>query len=570
MKTITRRIAATILMAAMFMAANGSSPTFLAKAAPAAKAEGGGGDVAGEKNPLHPVAVSAFKNGLAFVLRQGEVSLDDGKGVITAVPQATLGTLWISATDAGTSMDEVVAGRTRIDRARPIANMGELILANVGRTLTLIDGRQKEYTGEIVGLTYSENYQPKPDEAPVVPKPMPEMVLIKVNGKTMALKLYSIEDVILPEDSKLMVAADYADAASLRFKVRGASSKANLTMGYLEKGLGWTPSYLVSLTDDHTAQITMQSVVVNDAEPLKDAEVFFVVGVPNFQYSNMASPMSLQGHLLDYMQLASNGPRRDLYSNALKAQSYAQTVEVSAASPAVDLNGNVENLNGSPEEDLFLYSRKGVTLAMGERGMYNVFSAAVNYEHVYEWQVRDPLRVDAYGNVQQGYAQQDQDAGQEVWHSIRLKDTTNYPWTSAPAMVIRNNKPLSQDTLNYTPKGASSNLKLTIASDVRAQSKELEIAREPGKPDTYTGYHYQVVTVEGTLKIRNHKSKDLKLNISKIIRGEVKTQSEGGTNQRLAEGINAMNPLSELKWEVSVEAGSEKEIKYQYRVWVRG
>jgi hypothetical protein len=69
---------------------------------------------------------------------------------------------------------------------------------------------------------------------------------------------------------------------SERFKIKGAAGHANLTMGYLEHGLGWTPSYLVSLQDDKTAQITMQAVLVNDAEDLKDTDFFFMAGVPNF------------------------------------------------------------------------------------------------------------------------------------------------------------------------------------------------------------------------------------------------------------------------------------------------
>ena len=75
---------------------------------------------------------------------------------------------------------------------------------------------------------------------------------------------------------------------ALRFKIRGASGHANLTMGYLEHGLGWTPSYLVSLKDDQTALITMQSVLVDDVEDLKDTDLFFVVGVPNFAYANIS------------------------------------------------------------------------------------------------------------------------------------------------------------------------------------------------------------------------------------------------------------------------------------------
>jgi len=42
------------------------------------------------------VAVAAFKNGLAFVVRQGEVQLQSGIGRITPIPNATLGTLWLA------------------------------------------------------------------------------------------------------------------------------------------------------------------------------------------------------------------------------------------------------------------------------------------------------------------------------------------------------------------------------------------------------------------------------------------------------------------------------------------
>ena len=59
---------------------------------------------------------------------------------------------------------------------------------------------------------------------------------------------------------------------------------------------------MISLTDDKTAQITMQAVVMDDAEDLNNADVFFVVGVPNFVYSETPSPMSLQQNLLSFMK----------------------------------------------------------------------------------------------------------------------------------------------------------------------------------------------------------------------------------------------------------------------------
>ena len=59
----------------------------------------------------------------------------------------------------------------------------------------------------------------------------------------------------------------------------------------------------------------------------------------------------------------------------------------------------MDDLSSAPEEDLFLYSRSGVTLAKGERASYNVFSGNIAYEHLYNWEVEDQPRVDAMGNV---------------------------------------------------------------------------------------------------------------------------------------------------------------------------
>ena len=42
------------------------------------------------------VAVGAFKNGLAFVVRQGNVRLQSGVGRVTPIPNATFGTLWLA------------------------------------------------------------------------------------------------------------------------------------------------------------------------------------------------------------------------------------------------------------------------------------------------------------------------------------------------------------------------------------------------------------------------------------------------------------------------------------------
>ena len=122
-----------------------------------------------------------------------------------------------------------------------------------------------------------------------------------MDKRLMAFPLGGISMASLPEDAILRESFDRQSQA-LRLKVKGGSNKEKLSMGYLEHGLGWTPSYLISLTDDTNAQITMQAVVTDDAEDLQNAELFFVVGVPNFAYANTLSPMSLQQTLVDFMK----------------------------------------------------------------------------------------------------------------------------------------------------------------------------------------------------------------------------------------------------------------------------
>ena len=525
------------------------------------------------------VAVAAFKNGLAFVVRQGMIRLQSGVGRITPIPNATLGTLWLAPGESGASLDEVLAYHYSVAAQRNMESLAEVLQANAGKTVT-VTFNNKDYTGEVVGLREPDPNAPTPPPsadseiaagpAAAAPPAKPQYLLLRIDKKLVALPLNSIENAILPDDTVFSEKIEQQRAA-LRFKITGGGDKTNLTVGYLEHGLGWTPSYLISLTDDKTAQITMQAVVMDDAEDLKDADVFFVVGVPNFAYSNTPSPMSLQQNLLAFMKDAEQRDtgRNSPYSNAIAGQLVVAD-EMSDLRSNPSFSQTVAELSGAPEEDLFLYTRSGVTLARDERATYNVFSSSVDYEHIYEWEVQDQPRVDGFGNVIQSNPNPSTSdaAANSIWHSIRLKNSSKFPWTSAPALVISGTKPVSQDTLPYTPKAASSNLKITIATDIRSSHEEQEIAREQNVPRR-RNYQYDLVTVEGTLNVKNYKSKDVRLNIRKTIRGAVDSQSDGGEAVKLGEAIETDNPMSRLTWEITLKPGEERVISYRYKVWVR-
>jgi hypothetical protein len=517
------------------------------------------------------VAVAAFKNGLAFVIRQGEVQFSSGTARIAPIPNATLGTLWLSPGNPESRIDELVAYRFNIAGERAIPSIGEILQANAGKTVT-ISYQMKEYTGEVVGLRESArdadpNSVSSASQGP--PATRENYLLLRMDKRLFAFPLGGISLASLPEDAILHESMERPSQA-LRVKMKGGSAKEKLTMGYLEHGLGWTPSYLISLVDDTNAQINMQAVVTNDAEDIQNAELFFVVGVPNFAYSDTMSPMSLQQSLMDFMKDAERDDKRKSYgplSNALQGQMISLD-EVGSA-PSFSLTSSVDDLSSAPEEDLFLYSRSDITLAKGERASYNVFSGNVAYEHLYSWEVEDQPRVDGAGNViNPGQNPQDGKRSDSVWHSIRLKNSTKFPWTSAPALVMSGNKPVSQDTLTYTPKGAPSTLKITIATDIRASHEEREVARQQ-EVTHRKGYNYDLVTVEGRLKVKNYKSKEVRLSIGKSFRGKAEFQSDLGKAVQLGEGIESDNPKSRLTWEIAVKPGQERVVTYRYKIWVR-
>lgn len=528
------------------------------------------GETAEAPSPLpKTVAVAAFKNGLAFVLRQGEIPLSRGIARIAPIPSATLGTLWLAPGNADARIDEVVAYRYNIAGQRLISSLGDVLRANAGKTVT-VTYQMKEYTGEVVAVKEPDSRSSTaPGDASV--RPREDYLLLKMNSRLMALPLGGISMANLPEDAVLRESVERPSQA-LRLTVKGGGMKEKMTMGYLEHGFGWTPSYLISLIDDTNAQITMQSVVTNDAEDVENAELFFVVGVPNFAYADTLSPMSLQQSLVDYMKDAERDYDRKksfgALSNAISGQALMMDEKEAIGGP-ISLTGGVDEMASAPEEDLFLYRRSDVTLAKGERASYNVFSGSVSYEHLYNWEVEDQPRVDAFGNVMaQNQNVQDGNKADSVWHAIRLKNATKFPWTSAPALVMAGEKPVSQDTLSYTPKGASSTLKITVATDIRASHEEREVSRQQ-ELTRRRGYNYDLVTVEGRLKLKNYKSKAVHLAIGKTLRGKTEFQSDEGKSMQLGEGIESDNPRSRLTWDLKLQAGEERVVTYRYKIWVR-
>jgi hypothetical protein len=101
----------------------------------------------------------------------------------------------------------------------------------------------------------------------------------------------------------------------------------------------------------------------------------------------------------------------------------------------------------------------------------------------------------------------------------------------------------------------------------------MNIAMNPSAPDAAAlngiWHSIDLVTVEGTLKVKNYKPRDVRLNIRKTLRGAVDSQADDGEAVKPGEAIQTDNPMSRLTWEITLKRGEERIVTYRYKVWVR-
>ena len=473
-----------------------------------------------------------FKNGLAFVSREGTVSFRDGETRVAPAPEALLGTLWISV--GGRDIDQVRASKETVGVERVATSIAALLDANPGRKVTLRIG-DREYTGKLLGA------------------PAPELVLLEIDGKVHAFERSGVQSLAFAEPPVLRASVPESEVA-LWIRAKGADGLEAATIRYLRSGISWMPDYAIELLDDGRARVAMRATLVNDGEDLRDARIRFAVGYPNFGYATVPSPMTLQQSVQEFLaRLAGDVLQRSTYfsSNVMTQQVMLNTATARGDSGAVPARPPAL---GEAVEDLFFYEKEAVTLAKGERGFYPILSELVPFRHLYRWTVPD----DTEGNA----------AADQVWHSISLENRGTTPWTTAPALVLSNGKPLAQDTLAYTAAGSSAEVKLTVATDVAVERDEVEVERKPRDLHRF-GNSYDAVIVEGTLTMRSFKREPITVEITKDIDGQSTLRAPEGNVTRLVLQPKAVNPSERLEWQVPLPAGGTATVRYRYKVWVR-
>ncbi|MDB6053268.1 MAG: hypothetical protein JWN25_791 [Verrucomicrobiales bacterium] len=524
------------------------------------------------RTKIHSIEV--FKNGVGFVNRTGEADLSQGWGKLESIPTSTLGSLWIGTTGNKSKIVEMENYRDKVTRKKVGKTIQDLMTMNAGKKVAITfmgEGGIRRVEGSLVagqeetGEDVLRSETGEAMDSRMAENQGSQLVLIRTvnNGKESLLTLPkgSIQSLELLEEPVLSAKSE-TEKETIKIRVERGETKTGISMNYLQKGLAWSPSYRINLADDKNASIGLEAILINDVEDVENVDVSFVVGFPHFLYMDVSNPLAVRQSVGNFLQalVGAGSERNQILGNSMTQSAiYNSRREVANDST---WSANI-SLPGESSQDLYFYKQKGVTLKKGDRGRYSVFNANVPYEHIYQWEIPDTASVDDRGYRQDPGAKKEIE--NQVWHVVRLQNTTKQPWTTAPAFAAAGDLPVAQDLLGYAPPGAKSTLKLTVAAEIKAEQTQNETAR---KGMTVSGISFEEVMVEGKLHVTNMKSQEICAVIHKTLVGTV-TDAGDGKVTKSSLRLMAFNSSSDLDWEFHLGPGKEREITYQYKVLLR-
>jgi hypothetical protein len=517
-----------------------------------------------------PREAAVFKDGHAFVLSEAMIPARSGWYVTLDVPEAILGTFWVFSGSPKAKVESVRAGFEVVEEKRPCLTLVESLDGALGRevVLTLNDtGPSRTLEGTVIDLPRSAPDRATadapadflPGEVLHVRTPAGLEIVRKANVSSIRLKKEAPIDRTVKVVRrriliKAVVDADVVNPVPLRFV-------------YVQKGLRWIPEYRAELLADRKVRLALQATVVNDLADLRDINASLVVGIPNFIMKDTLSPLALReaaAHVAPYLRYGG----QQFLSNAISSQAtaYAEPRPAPAAvDPSLDLLAK-----GSSADEYFLYSRPHVTIKKGERASFPVFEGTFGYEDVYTLNIAPtPPRfvgLDRSEELRQALL------SPKVMHGLRLRNAGTVPWTTGPAMIVRDGRALSQDLLKFTPAGSQTVLPMAELADVAVRTHDVEQTRTNNV--RIDGTDYTQVFMKGTVCLVSHRKEPLAVEIDRIFYGQVEKVENGGTTEafdsallpwdRHATGAwpywwHSVNGMFQADWKAVIETGKTCE-----------
>jgi hypothetical protein len=502
--------------------------------------------------------VTVFKDGHAFVLHQGKLPVTgQGTVLLDHLPVPVLGTFWPYSVDPAVKLASVTAGQRDVMVERTAITGQELIRANPGAhvRITQIDG--KVVSGQIVGV-------PEPDapgmgddaagpEVVVLQNGRPaldpaSLVLLKTPEGVTALPIMLVRSVTFKGDYQHRLKTRVSrNLLTLKLdRAGGTAPTADVGLVYLQRGIRWIPSYRVNIDGKGSATVELQATVINEMVDLEGVTANLVIGVPNFFFKDTPDPISLQQtfpQLSRYFQPDSQ--TGFAFSNAIMSQGgfggglggvgrcgEAEPGDEGDTNQAPDADRG--GIAGDKNEDLFVFTLRGVTLKKGQSMVLPVAKTVLKYRDVYtvDLAFAPPPDVNRGLNMEQQAELARLLRTPRAQHRIRLENSGQYPITTAPALVVSGDRVVSQTMTSYTPTGGVCDLSLTTSPDIQVQRTDRETKRTPDAAQQ-SGNSLALVELAGSVKLRNLRGPGVDVEVTRYVLGNVQSATNGGNVERI-------------------------------------
>jgi hypothetical protein len=559
------------------------------------------GDTAAKGRPsleLKTERVIVFKDGYSLIVKRG-VAVTDSNGEIYTdeVPDAAvLGSFWAVPREG--RLLSMLAGwkesDERTSKQLDCTQNIEILEANLGKACKVELSDKTVYSGTIRKVLLDDSTEAvpaalrsafalpdTPGESETISRVAASHFILRTEDGDVLLPITQVRTVTI-HDMKTMLERTVTSkkrTKRLTFRFEEPGQRRELLVMYFRPGLRWIPTYRVELSEDEKkklATVTLQAEIINEAEDLADVPVDIVVGVPNFRFRDVPSPLVLESTLRNGLrqaapqlagQFASNG-----FSNAIFTQRVADVQPQPArGEAAIELPGE---LTGVGTQDLFIYNLPKLDFRKGERTAVQIFTAKVPYRDVYTWDLHLKRRDIEAAPSGAGLNSPLILSKNEVWHQVELTNNTNVPWTTGAAIVMQGHQPLGQELLTYTSPKSAVRVPVTVSVDTRGSFAEEEITRQL-KALTWDHHHYAKIDKKATLRLRNYKQVAIDAEVTLRFGGKFDEISDDGSGTLGAfsgadwheyRGSAAVNNSSTIRWRTTVAPGKafEPTVKYHY------
>jgi hypothetical protein len=486
------------------------------------------------KLPIKELTV--FKDGHAFVAHQGQMATDDkGNVVMDYLPAPVIGTFWPYVTEHGAKLTSVVAGQKRVVTDRTALTLPELLEANIGEEV-IITENGTNYDATILGVPSRSSEELAATSAPNTPERLREkghLVLLKTAAGTKVVPLDFTNQITFKKNPKPAVGCEeFRNMLTLKLDWAGSkpAKSANVGLFYLQKGVRWIPSYKVEIDGNGHAAVKVQATLLNELADLEDVSVNLVIGVPTFAFKETIDPIALQqslAQLSQYFQTNPGTPNSSMaynFANSIMSQQMARASDYQPASVGTDASLGPEIGEAGKSEDLFVFNVPHVTLKKGERMVLTIAEFTLPYEDIFTLDLPFSPPPGVRGNLS---TEQQREMARlfnspKVMHKIRLSNSSKYPLTTAPALILRDGRALAQGLMTYTSTGAKVDLAITTAIDFQVKKSELETKRTSDalKENNST---FSRVDMTGKINLTSHRAQPTEVEVTRYVLGAADT-----------------------------------------------